>query len=162
MQIREEDFENVNPGEQRILLVEGCWPAEVVSFESKSYGRWGEKLIFRWKVFTSRDKSTSRILCRYHNLDRDKGGRFKFGPLHSYRKDWIAANDGKVPFDPKKLPLSIWKDRTFLVEVVTVRSASNGVLAPSLHWSKIGRLIRPLAEEEAWERLPFQPLNFTD
>jgi hypothetical protein len=150
MQIREEDFENVNPGEQRILLVEGYWPAEFVSCESKNYGVWGEKLIFHWKVFTSLDKRTFRILYHWHNCQRDKGGRFKFGPLHSYRKDWIAANHGKMPLDPRRLPLSIWKDQTFLVEVVTVRKASNGVLVPSLHWSKIGRVIRPLTEGEPW------------
>lgn len=161
MQLRDEDFDNVNPGEPRILLAgEGGWPAQFAGYEAKRYGQWGEKMIFRWKVFTSVDKSKVVTLPRYYNCDRDNGGRFKFGPLHAYRKDWVAANGGKLLQDRSRLPLSIWKDRTFLVEVVTVRHDSKGrPLSPSCYWSKIGWVIRPLEEGERWDRLPLQPLN---
>ncbi|THJ19196.1 MAG: hypothetical protein CAF45_016315 [Nitrospira sp. CG24E] len=161
MQLRDEDFDNVDPGKPRILVAgEGGWPAQFAGYETKHYGKWGEKLIFQWKVFTSIDKSKFETLIRYYNLSRNGGERFQFGPLHDFRKDWVAANGGRLPLNPSRLSLSIWKDRTFLVEVVTVRHDSKGKpISPSFYWSRIGQVIRPLEAGESWERLPLQPLN---
>jgi hypothetical protein len=114
-------------------------------------------------VFTSNDKTAFTVLYRYYNAERDNGGRLKFGRLHDYRKDWVNAHSGKLPLDPRRLPLSIFQEKTFLVEVVTVRKDSKRLLLPpAFHWSKISRVIRPLEEEERWEGLPVQPLNFAD
>jgi hypothetical protein len=164
MPLRDEDFDNVDPGEPRILIPEEGWyPGMVNSYEAKPYGRWGEKLIFHWKVFTSFDKSKSVTLCRYYNFQRKGGGQFKFGPLHDYRKDWVAANGGRHPLERSRLSISIWKERLYLVEVVTVREDSKKrPLSASFYWSKIGRVIRPLGEGERWERLPVQPLNSSE
>jgi hypothetical protein len=164
MELHDDDFNNVNPGEPRILIPEEGWyPAHATGYEAKRYGGWGEKLIVRWMVFTSTDKSSFTMLDRYYNLQRDMGKRFKFGPLHDYRKDWIASNGGRHSLERSRLPISIWKEGLYLVEVVTVRHDSKGRhLSPSLYWSKIGRVIRPLKEGERWEGLPFQPLNFTE
>lgn len=163
MDIRDEDFDNVNPGEQRFLLQEGWYPAQLNGCEAKHYGRWGEKLIFQWKVFTSNDKIAFKMIPRYYNLDRDKGGRYKFGPLSGYRKDWVAANGGKLLENRSRLPLSIFRERLIFVEVVTVRHDSKGLpLSSSFYWSKVGRVIRPLEEGETWERLPIQPLNSSE
>lgn len=159
LQLRDEDFDNIDPGDPLVLIDEGLWPAQWQGREAKGY-EWGEKLIFRWKVFTSFDKSQSVTLIRYYNLQRKAGGQFKFGRRHDYSKDWVAANEGHHPSDPSRLPLSIFRERLFLVEVVTVRQDSKGrPLHRSLHHSKIGRVIRPLGEGERWERLPVQPLN---
>lgn len=145
MQICDEDFENIDPGEPRVLIAEeGIWPAQFVSFQTKTYGQWGEKLIIQWRVFIHHDKSKHVMLCRFYNLQRDRGNRLKFGPLHDYRKDWIAANGGRHPLDRSKLPLSIFKCGIFSVEVVTVRRDSKNPLSPSIYWSKIGRVIRPV------------------
>jgi hypothetical protein len=160
MKLRDEDFDNVNPGEPRFLLQEGAYPAEWVGRESKIYKGWGEKVIFLFKVFTSSDKSRSVTLSRYYNAQRDGGNRFIFGPLHDLRKDWIAANRGKLPLENYKLSLSIWKDKMFLVDVATVRHDSKGrQLAPSLHWSKVSRVLRPMDEDEKWDRLPMEVPN---
>jgi hypothetical protein len=162
MELRDEDFNNVNPGEPRVLIEEGVWPARWLRREAKVYG-WGEKLIFHWEVFMAFDKSRFVNLSGYYTAKRDRANRFYFGPLHNYRKDWIAANGGKVPLDPSKLPLSVWQERLFLVEVVTVRHDSKGrPLSPSLYYSKIDRVIRPLGEEETWETLPIQPFNSSE
>jgi hypothetical protein len=164
MPLRDEDFDNVNPGEPRFLIPqEGCYFAQFIDYKSKPYGSWGEKLIFQWKVFTSFDKSKPVTLSRYYNLERTGGGQFKFGPLHDYRKDWIAANGGRHPLERSRLPISIWKERLYLVQVVTVRHDSKGrPLSPSFYWSKVGRVIRPLEEGERWEGLPVQPLNSSE
>jgi len=160
MELRDEDFANVNPGETRVLIPEEGWyRAQFNGYEAKRYGRWGEKLIFQWKVFTSHDKASFKMLYRYYNLDRDKGERFKFGPLHAYRKDWVAANRGRHPLNRASLPLSIFREHLFLVEVVTVRNGADAPLSPSFYWSKIRRVIRPLEDGEPWEGLPVQPYN---
>lgn len=158
MELRDEDFDNVNPGEPRFLIPqEGGYPAQFIGSEIKRYGRWGEKLIFKWKVFTSQGIDNFVILWRYYNLERDNGGRMKFGPLHAYRKDWVAANGDKHPLNRSRLPLSIFQERLFFVEVETVRHDSKGrPLSASFHWSKIGRVIRPLAENECCEGLSVQ------
>lgn len=162
MDVRDEDFENVDPREVRLLIEEGCWPAECLGRENKSYGGLKDKLTFNWKVFMSHDKSRSVILPRYYNALRNKAGRFIFGQLSAYRNDWVTANNGKLPLDPKRLPPSIWGKGTFLVEVVTVRRTRNSPLSPSLYWSRIGRVIRPLEDGERWDRLPVQPLNSSE
>jgi hypothetical protein len=159
MDVHDEDFENVDPGEVRVLLEEGCWPAECLGRENKPYSGLGEKLTFKWKVFLSPDKNKFVILPRYYNAPRNKAGRFKFGQLSAFRNDWVTANNGKVPLDRNRLPPSIWQKGTFLVEVITVRRTRSGVLSPSLYWSRIGRVIRPMAEDERWEGLPVQRLD---
>lgn len=161
MQVRDEDFDNVNPGEPHVLIPnEGWYPAEFDGVESKFYGSWGEKLIVQWKVFTSNDLTAFKMIPRYYNVERDKGNRFKFGEFHEYRRDWIRSNRGRHPLVRSRLPLSIWKQSLFFVEVETVRRDSKGgPLAASFHWSKIGRVIRPVEEGETWEGLPVQPLN---
>lgn len=153
MPVTDKDFENVDPGELRILIPkEGWYPAQYNGYKTVFYDGWGEKLIFQWNVFTSSDKSKSVPLKRYYNLERKGGGRFKIGPLHAFRKDWVAANGGKVPMDRSSLPIPIWTTSLFLVEVVTVRHDSKRLPLPaSFHWSKIGRVIRPLEEGERWE-----------
>lgn len=162
MQLRDEDFENVDPGEPRPLIEEGVWLAQWQGREAKVYG-WGEKLNFRWKVFMAFDKSRSVNLSRFYNAIRNRAKRFLFGDLHDYRRDWVAANGGRHPLERSKLPLSIFQERLFLVEVVTVRHDSKGrPLSPSFYYSKIGRVIRPLEEGERWERLPIQPLNSSE
>lgn len=161
MEVRDEDFDNVDAGEPRFLIPdEGWYPAQLSSYETKRYGGWGNKLIFRWKVFTSKDKTAFKLIPRYYNYERDGGGRFRFGPLHAYRRDWIAANGGRHPINRSKLPCSILKTGLFLVEVVTVRTDNERRPLPStFHWSKIGRVIRPFEEGESWERLPVQLLD---
>lgn len=148
MDLRDEDFENVNPGEPRIFMLDGQYPAQFIGRKSKHYS-WGEKLIFHWRVFISRDLTESKTLDRYYNAHRDKAGRFLFGDLHGYRKDWIAANGGKHPSLRSRLPITIFGNSLFLVEVISVREDSDGhPLSPSLYWSKVKRVIRPLEEGE--------------
>jgi len=159
MSVRDEDFDNVNPGEIRVLVPdEGWYPAQFIGYEDKRYNGWGEKLICQWKVLTSPDKTQFTILPRYYNLQRDKARRFKFGQLHDFSKDWIAANRGRHPLDRCNRSISIFREGLFLVEVVTVRHDSKRrPFPPTLHWSKIGRVIRPIEEGENWERFPLQP-----
>src|SRR5438552_2070076 len=102
MQLGDEDFDNVNPGEPRILIEEGLWPAEFLRIETRP-SRWGEKLCVFWNVFMSLDRSRVVVLPRFYNLERDGGGRFMFGHLHAYRRDWIVANHGRLPMEPKQL-----------------------------------------------------------
>lgn len=148
MDVRDEDFENVNPGEPRFLIPEGEYPAQFIDRELKYYG-WGEKLLLHWKIFTSKDLTQFQMLDRFYNVKRDKGGRFQFGPLHDYRKDWIAANGGRHPAERCRLPIAIFRHGLFLVEVSSVRQDSKGrSLSPSLHWSKVSRVIRPLEKSE--------------
>lgn len=154
MKLRDEDFENVDPGESRPLIEEGVWPAQYLRKEGIPPGRYGEKLYVWWKVFMSLDKGRSVVLPRYYNIERNKGGRPKFGHHHAFRRDWVQSNDGRLPLEPNKLPLSIWERGLFRVEVVTVRKSDDGPLPPSLYWSRIGRIVGPLAEGEAWEGLP--------
>ena len=158
MELRDEDFDNVNPGEPRILIEEGLWPAEFVRKE-KMPSRWGEKLCLFWKVYLSCDKSRFIVLPRFYNLQRDGGGRLMFGHLHAYRRDWIVANHGKLPLDPKRLRPTVFEKGLCVVEVVTVRNSNDRALHPSLHWSRIGWIIRPMDEGESWEGLPLQPLD---
>ena len=33
MQLHDEEFENINPGEVRVLIEEGIWPAEYLNHE---------------------------------------------------------------------------------------------------------------------------------
>ena len=158
MPVCDDDFNNVNPGEIRVLLPdEGCYPAQFIGYEAKRYSGWGEKLICQWKVLTTPDRTHFTILPRYYNLERDGGNRFKFGPLHDYSKDWVAANGGRHPLDRCNRSISIFRERLFLVEVVTVQYDSKGRSIPAtFHWSKIDRVIRPIEEGEEWERLPLQ------
>lgn len=155
MELHDEEFDNVNPGESIILIPsQGFYPAQFSRREIRQYGTWGTKLLFYWKVFVTPDMTTSVDLVRYYNAERDKAGRFKFGPLHGYRQDWVAANRGKVPLAREKLPPSIFQGQTFVVEVVTVTRNTRGPLSESFHWSKISRVIRPLEDDERVERCP--------
>ncbi len=157
----DEDFENVNPGDARTLIAaEGIYPA-LWKGRTPSASPWGPKIQFEWLVYLSPDFSQSVRLHAYYNAKRDAGNRFRFGPNHAFRKDWIAANRGILPARSTALSLSLFKDQTFYVEVVTVTRDTRGPLHPSCHWSKVGRLIRPLGEGECIHRLPLQLSDVT-
>ena len=160
--MKDEEFENVNPGEQRSWLPEGFYPAEWQDYETRLYKAWGEKLIFKWNVFTASDFTKWVILYHYYGLQRDRGGRFVFGDLHDYRKDWVAGNNGRLLMDRKKLPLSLWKMGKFWLFVETVKEDQRGrILHPSSQWSKAGYIFCPFKDGQIIERLPLQLSDFS-
>jgi hypothetical protein len=159
----DDEFNNVNSGEPRPLLQEGIYPARWVG-KDISLSPWGEKLVMHWQVSTTWDiRNLTAIaplptpIASYYNAKRDKARRLKFGPLHSYRKDWIAANNGRLPSKPDSLSWSVFRDRWLFVEVVTVKKDQKGCeLHPSCYYSKVQRVIRPVGDDEAIQRLPLQ------
>ncbi len=157
----DDDFENVNPGDARTLIsVQGIYPASWKG-RTPSASPWGPKIKFQWLVYTALDYSQSVALNGYYNAKRDRSKRFTFGPNHAFRKDWIAANRGILPSLPTALPLSVFRDGMFFVEVVTVIRDTRGPLHPSCYWSKIGRVIRPMGDGEPIKRLPLQLSDVT-
>jgi len=99
----DDEFENVNPGKPRLSIPDGIYPARYVD-KTITFMRWGEKLVITWKVFISVDFRDAEMrnegyvfLQGYYNINRDEGNRLVFGPHSAYRKDWIAANNGRLP-----------------------------------------------------------------
>lgn len=159
--LTDEDFENINPGDSRTLIAaEGIYPA-LWRGRTLSASPWGLKIKFEWAVYVAQDFSRSVALHGFYNAKRDKGNRLKFGPNHAFYKDWIAANRGVLPSPPNALPLSVFKDTKFYVEVVTVIRDTRGPLHPSCYWSKVGRIIRPLGDDETVKGLPLQLSDIT-
>ena len=159
--LTDEDFENINPGDSRTLIAaQGIYPA-LWKGGNPSVSPWGLKIKFEWLVYVAQDFSRSIALHGFYNAKRDRGNRFIFGPNHAFRKDLIAANRGVLPSRPTSLPLSVFKDKTFYVEVVTVIRDTRGPLHPSCYWSKVGRIIRPVGEAETVQRLPLQLSDVT-
>ncbi len=156
--VQDEDFEDIDPGEPRVLIEERTYTALWQKKEVRKYP-FGEKLVFFWNVHMSADLSRSVSLCGYYSLTRNRAGRFIFGPHHGYRHDWIAANDGRLPSNPKHLPSRIWEGRKFLVRVSTVTRGMRGPLHPSCYYSRIKRVICPISEFESSQRLPPEFLN---
>lgn len=105
---------------------------------------------------TSPDQLSDVDIPGFYNLERDGGGRYKFGAHHAYRKDWIVANGGKLPGNPNRLPLTIFRERLLLVEVVTVTRDQRGPLHPSCFWSKVGRVVRPVEDGETFRGFPLE------
>jgi hypothetical protein len=160
--MKDEDFENINPGTPRVWLPEGLYPAEWQAYETRFYGAWLEKLIFTWKVFTTSDFKKCVELKRYYNCERDRSKRFIFGDLHDYRKDWIAGNKGRLLMDRNKLPLSLWRSGRFWLFIETVQKDQRGrILHTSSQWSKIGYVFCPFKEGQNFETLPLQLSDFT-
>jgi hypothetical protein len=159
--LTDEDFENINPGDARTwIAAAGVYPA-IWKDRTSSASPWGPKIKFEWLVYVTQDFSRSVTLHAFYNAKRDRGNRFKFGPNHAFRKDWIAANRGVLPSRPTALPLSVFKDKKFYVEVVTVIRDTRGPLHPSCYWSKVGRIIRPVGEDETVQGLPLQLSDIT-
>ena len=76
------------------------------------------------------DKYESCKLLRYYNVKRENGKPF-FGHHHEYRKDWIAANNGRRPFVRSSLPPKVFEKKLFLIGIKTVCKDSKGDLQPS-------------------------------
>ena len=157
----DDEFNDVNAGDPRPFMAEGIYPALWAARTRKKY-KWGEKLIFTWTVFTTINfrnpamKDNCVSLPGYYNVRRDKGKRPIFGPGSAYRKDWIAANDGRLPQPPHRLPLSVFRGGFLFVEVATVNEDTRGPLHRSCYWSKVQRVIRPVREDDIVERLPLE------
>lgn len=155
------DFENVASGEERLLLSqEGIYPARLICWHSQLHPLFGEKLIFDWNVFLSPalDKYESCKLLRYYNVKRENGKPF-FGHHHEYRKDWIAANNGRRPFVRSSLPPKVFEKKLFLIGIKTVCKDSKGDLQPSVYYSRVDRIIRPLEDGEEIDRVPVQAIE---
>jgi hypothetical protein len=158
----DDEFSNVDSGEPLILLEAGIYPAQWIDRTMKPYHLGGEKLIFTWKVFTSihfRDPAMSSefvSLPAYYNIKRNKANRLAFGPHHSYRKDWIAANDGRHPQPRSSLPLIVFQERFLFVRVTTVTVDYRGSIHTSCYWSKVSGIIRPVREDDVIRRLPLE------
>lgn len=165
MDLKDADFENVDSGEERNLIVQsGYYPARYVSSESREYtfkGRTVEKIIVWWEVFTSPGIERGIVVPRYYNAARNKAKRFKFGRLSDYRKDWVAAHNGRPPLEPNRLPIAIFKQGLFLVEVVRVSRDAKGRPITGLEWSRVNSVFRPLDANEKFERLPVEPFADT-
>ena len=159
--LRDEEFENINPGVPRILLPEGLWVGKLREHDKKQTP-WGEKLVLCWEIYQTLEMSGGVTLERYYNVTRDRGGRLQFGDCHDYRRDWIAANGGKHPVRRESLSLRVFEGRCFLVAVVTVKhDGQKRPLNQSCYYSKVGWIKRPVDEGETFEALPAEPLNFT-
>jgi hypothetical protein len=159
--LNDEEFNNVNSGDQRPLIETGIYPARLESM-GKRGTPWGEKMVFTWAVFTTprfRDpamRDSAVLLPAYYNVNRDKSKRPIFGDGHAYRKDWIAANNGKHPQPRNSLPLPVFRDRFLWVQVTTVTKDVRGPTHRSCHYSKVQRIIRPVHDDDVVERLPLQ------
>ena len=156
----DKDFENINPGERKVWVQEGLYPAKAVSYKRLKYsfkGRLVEKVVIGWKVFISSDLSTGVILSRYYNLERDRSKRLHFGHHHAYRHDWVRANNNKEPLEREKIPPEKFEEGLFLVKVVTVTEGQDGEIPSSMEWSRIGRVERPIKDGEQFKRLPLEP-----
>jgi hypothetical protein len=162
-ELTDADFENLAPGNRRTLIHPGCYPARFrdrrLDYRRKD---WGEKLVCDWEVYPDPSTKQFVVLSRYYNITRDGGGRFIFGHGHDYRNDWIMANRGKHPLEKYRLPVTIFKNGLFWVEVVTVTTNAKGKIHPSLHWSKIGRIVWPVSEGQVFKTLPLHPTDTTD
>lgn len=154
MEMRDEDFENLDPVDPPILLGEGLYPAKRIKQEARKYS-YGEKLVQVWHVYISSDLTQYVVLSAFYNLSRDGGGRFDFGKVHSYRRDWIAANGGRMP-PRNSLPNKVWEGIK-VVEVRTVTRERRGPLHPSNYYSVVNRVVRPVEDGETFETLPLQP-----
>jgi len=137
-EVDDNEFNDVNPGDQRPLIEQGIYPARFVSI-TKGPTPWGEKMFSTWAVFTTsrfRDPALRDSAVRlpvYYNVERDKSKRPIFGDGHSYRKDWIAANNGKHPQRRTALPPSVFRDRFLWVQVTTVKQHTVMPIPPNRH-----------------------------
>jgi len=154
-----DEFDDIEPGQARVLLQPGLYPAQYVSRSFRRFNGWGEKLIVQWKVFLSANKQHHVTLSRYYNVQRNKALRLVIGDGHCYRKDWIAANNGRVSIERTRLPFSVFEDKMMVVAVLTVTKDSQRSIPAFSQWSKIGWIERPLGESESLERLPLEPLD---
>jgi hypothetical protein len=159
--LRPEDFENLANGAPQPWCQPGGYIARWLGGEIR-FTPWGEKLYFSWRIYLTLrlDERDSIVVYRYHDLTRDGGGRFVFGALHSYRRDWIAANWGKYPSRFNSLPYSVFEGKNILVEVRTVETAAGGVPIPtSCHYSTIRRVVRPVEDGESFTTYPLEVLK---
>lgn len=155
MKVTDADFENVDPGQERTYVPPGQYRARFVSHEFRPFNFKGvsvEKLIVSWEVFTSPVCTKGVILQRFYPIERNRSNQLKFGPLCAFRKDWVAANDGRRPIDARKLPLTKFSEMDCIVEVVTVTSDSTGRAIKGLEWSRIKAVIGPVKDDQAASR----------
>lgn len=160
MELRDEDFENLVPEDPPILLPPGLYPARVLRQDAEQFRSSSgpyEKIVLTCQIFTRPDLTDNVALNAYYSFERGGGGRFHFGKRCNYRRDWIAANDGRLPSRRTSLPRTAWEGLK-IVEVVTVTRDGDGkALHPSNYYSKIYRFIRPVEDGETFPTLPLQP-----
>jgi hypothetical protein len=155
----DDDFENVAGGEPLPWLPPGLYPAQLVRSRKRMYVGWGEKKIFHWEVFMSPDLKRYVELLQFHAVNRDDKGKAIFGHHCRLRKDWIAANGGKLPSDSRRLPLSVFR-KLLWVEDETVTKDQRTSLPSSCHYSKVMRVIRPVENGEEFAGGPLQVIGF--
>jgi hypothetical protein len=149
----EDAFENLGEGEpQRVLLIPGEYLGRYIRWK-ETQTPWGPKLDVYWNVFLSGAEKKYVQLRRHYNLPTDKkNAKWIFGDGHDYRKDWIRANRGRLPYSRTRLPIGKFREGIMVLFIETVTRDGRRPLPPSSYYSKVGFIVRPFEEDEELAR----------
>jgi hypothetical protein len=155
----DDEFQNYDGDPLPYLPNEGIYAARLERAEQVRSLR-GEKLKVTWTVFQFPGLQQPVVLYRHYNLYRTDRGRRRFSPNQSLWRDFTSLNNGFPPKRGDSLSLNRFRDQLFFVEVVTVKHDSERKpLNPGIYYSKVGRVIRPLAEDEPVLTTPAQDID---
>jgi hypothetical protein len=142
-------------GDPPPLLLDGIYPAEGKDWQERPYF-FGRKMVVSWSVFVAMDFRQSVTLCNYYNIQRAGGGQIVAGRHSAYYKDWVASNGGKIPDRRRWMSPDTFVGKRVWVRIVSIRKDIRGPLHPSLYYSRIGQVMRPLGETEIVLKIPLE------
>ena len=142
-----EDEGRLDPDDKLILIPDGMYQARFLGHETRrSSGRFGPKVYMYFEI-TAPEEFAGEVLVKYYNVKRISGSARRGGGFTPASKGDLCRDFARLIDEPGRLdriPLSRFRDKEWIIKVVSVLQDSKGrLLTSSLRYSKVEDIVGP-------------------
>jgi hypothetical protein len=146
-QFEPEDEGRLDPDDKLVLIPDGLYQARFLGHETRrSSGRFGPKVYMYFEI-TAPEEFAGEVLVKYYNVKRISGSARRGGGFTPSSKGALCRDFARLIDEPGRLdriPLSRFRDKEWIIKVVSVLQDSKGrLLTSSLRYSKVEDIVGP-------------------
>jgi hypothetical protein len=144
--LKKPEFENQLVAQENWPLIpEGKYKAQCIKCQ-EGYSHRNSLKLFLHFLICDGEYIDTRLFMAMNLMDRKTGKKFKKVPRGSnYYKNWVIANNNNLPARGDRMPLNVFRNHIFEVQVATVKPPypdGKTEMPECFHYSKVAYLIR--------------------
>jgi hypothetical protein len=144
-QFEPEDEGRLDPDDKLVLIPDGLYQARFLGHETRrSSGRFGPKVYMYFEI-TAPEEFAGEVLVKYYNVKRISGSARRGGGFTPSSKGDLCRDFARLIDEPGRLdriPLSRFRDKEWIIKVVSVLQDSKGrLLTSAVRYSKVDDIV---------------------